>query len=327
MWPYLAKIELANGAVQPFGTYGLLIVVAFSLAIAYVQWRAPKVGFHPDKLIGVYVAAFIGGMLGARVLYMIAVEPAATFRNPLNILSPTGGGFAFYGGLIGGGALVLSYAAQQGFNGWKLADILMPAVILGHGVGRLACFFAGCCHGVTAPHMSHGVPLLGEFSGGEIWLSSAFPYMATEFLHPDTVSRVTGIPLYPTQLWSVVIGTSLFAVLAYAWTKRRFDGQIAAIALMTEPVTRVFVEAFRSDHRGYALTFPVNETLAGWLPGMAQAGDSLANPVMGLTTSQFIGLAMVGVGIAIYATRFNEGVDEEVEVSISEEDILENLAS
>ncbi len=325
MWPYLAKF-----GEQPIGTYGLFIVIAFSLAIAYVQLRAPRVGFHPDKLIGVYVAAFVGGMFGARVLYMFAVEPTRTFENPLTILSPTGGGFAFYGGLIGGGALVIAYAAQQGFNGWKLADILLPAVVLGHGVGRMACFFAGCCHGVAAPHVEEGFALFGHaFSGGEIWFSSQFPFVATEFLHPETRSRIVGVPLYPTQLWTAVTGVTLFAALAWAWTKRRFDGQIAALALMTEPVVRVFVEAFRSDHRGYAFTFPVNETIAGWFPGMTQAGDTLAggSAVMGLTTSQFIGLGMVIVGVAIYALRYDKGVDDEVEVSQSDEDILEHLAS
>jgi len=328
MWPYLAQFELPSGGVQPVGTYGLFIVIAFSLAIAYVQLRAPKVGFHPDKLLGVYLAAFVGGMLGARILYMIAVEPAVTFSEPWRVFSPTGGGFAFYGGLLGGGALVLAYAAQQGFNGWKLADILFPAVVLGHGIGRLACFFAGCCHGVAAPHMEEGIALFGHgFSGGEIWLSSQFPFVATEFLHPETRSRLVDVALYPTQLWTAVTGVALFGALAWAWTKRRFDGQITALALMTEPVVRVFVEAFRSDHRGYAVTFPVNETVASWFPGMAQAGDSLADPVMGITTSQFIGLAMVVVGIVIYARRHDAGVDDEVSVAESEDDILEHLAS
>lgn len=324
MWPYLAKF-----GEQPVGTYGLFIAIAFSAAIAYVQLRAPKVGFHPDKLIGVYVAAFIGGMLGSRILYMIAVEPEKTFANPLHVFELSGGGFAFYGGLLGGGALVIAFARHQGFNGWKLADILLPAVVLGHGVGRLACFWAGCCHGVEAPHMDEGVALLGHhFSGGEIWLSSQFPFVATEFLNPDTRSRIVGVPLYPTQLWTFASGVTLFAVLAWAWTKRRFDGQIAALSLMTEPVVRVFVEAFRSDHRGYAFTFPVNDTVASWLPGMTQAGGSLdGGTVMGITTSQFIGLSMVIVGIAIYWIRRDAGVDQEVEVTQSDDEILEHLAS
>ncbi|MEO0604911.1 MAG: hypothetical protein AAF211_25995, partial [Myxococcota bacterium] len=73
----------------------------------------------------------------------------------------------------------------------------------------------------------------------------------------------------------------------------------------------------------------VNDTVAGWFPGMTQAGDSLSasGAVMGLTTSQFIGLTMVIVGIVIYALRYNAGVDAEVEVSQSDDDILEHLAS
>ena len=60
---------------------------------------------------------------------------------------------------------------------------------------------------------------------------------------------------------------------------------------------------------------------------MAQAGDSLADPVMGLTTSQFIGISMVFVGIAIYWLRRDAGVDAEVAVTQSDDEILEHLAS
>jgi len=96
------------------------------------------------------------------------------------------------------------------------------------------------------------------------------------------------------------------------WERRRFDGQFAAIALMVEPIFRSTIEAFRADHRGYALEWTVSQATADAWPGLSQAGDQLGTPVIGVTTSQAIGFGMVILGALIYAARRNAGVAPEV---------------
>jgi mannose/fructose/N-acetylgalactosamine-specific phosphotransferase system component IIC len=100
------------------------------------------------------------------------------------------------------------------------------------------------------------------------------------------------------------------------WSFRRFDGQIAALAFAVQAVLRIVIESFRADQRGYALSWSV-EQVPSWLPpGLLQAGGALpkvgAPMVVGLTTSQGIGLGIIVVAIAILVVRRNAGVAPEV---------------
>ncbi|MCA9566706.1 MAG: prolipoprotein diacylglyceryl transferase [Myxococcales bacterium] len=335
MWPTLYEIQTA---AQPIGvhTYGLMILAAFCGAFILVHLRAQRIGLHPDRVIPLYVAAAVGGLLGGRILYALAVgsaEASARAGSTLELLwilisDPSwlfsSGGFAVYGGIIGGTLAVGATSHFLGILPWKLADIAAPAVLLGMGIGRFGCFFAGCCHGAEVPHFEPTMGLLPEsFRGGQIWLSDEFPYMATEFASGNGgVSRLTDVPLYPTQLWAAFVLLALAAYLSWVWERRRFDGQIAALALILEPFYRITVEAFRADHRGYAFSWPVSEGLASWLPsGMTQAGASLGDGhMMGITTSQAIGIGSLLFGVAIFVLRRNAGVAEETPVSSGEED-------
>lgn len=318
MWPtlYESTTELGTWGVH---TYGLAILVAFCAAFLLVHFRARQVGIEPDHLLPLYVAAGVGGLLGGRLLYVLAVEPHRIVSEPLSLLAFSG--FAFYGGLLGGALAVGLAVAALRLPAWKIADIAGPAVLLGLGLGRVGCFFAGCCHGAEAP--VGGTPLLPEGAlQGQIWLSSTFPFLTTEF--HGGVGRLLHTPLYPTQLWSVAAGVGLCALLSALWPHRRFDGQIAALTLILEPPFRILVEAFRADHRGYAVTFEVSESLARTFPGLVQAGGTLDAHVMGITTSQAIGLAMMLAGVALYVARRHAGVAPET--PLDELDLGENPA-
>jgi phosphatidylglycerol:prolipoprotein diacylglycerol transferase len=294
--------------------YGLMILLAFCAAFGLVYWRSIQIGFHPDKLIGVYIASAVGGMLGARLLYAIAVEPAKTLANPASIFAFSG--FAMYGGLIGGALGVGAVSKALDLNTWKMADVAAPAVLLAMGIGRIGCFFAGCCHGAEM-HAARFVPLLPEgLLHGQVYFASSFPFLACRFDDGVTAAELQHLPLYPTQLIEVLILPTLALVMSSLWHKRRFDGQIAAIALLCEPPTRILVEAFRADHRGYAFTFPVIEPLARLFPGMTQAGAPGSPEVMGLTTSQFLGLLLMGLGASILVLRRNAGVAPEIPVAV-----------
>jgi phosphatidylglycerol:prolipoprotein diacylglycerol transferase len=309
MWPTL--VDLGNGA--GVHTYGLFILAAFCSAFLLVQARALRIGLHPYRLLGIYVAAAVGGLSGGRLLYSLAVEPARFFANPLTLFSFSG--FAVYGGIVGGIVAVGIVARVQRIRLWKLADIAAPAVLLGMGVGRLGCLFAGCCHGDIAPIGSDPIGLFPEvFTGGQAWLSSVAPYITLEF--HGGVGRIHDTPLYPSQVWAATYLIGLTVLLSWAWERRRFDGQIAALTLIIEPWFRSLVEAYRADHRGVALSFEVSEAVAAWLPGMSKAGAEIGEATtIGLTTSQAIGLVAVAIGLAMYALRRNAGVGEETPIT------------
>lgn len=322
MWPTLIKVETALGP-QPVNTYGLFIVLAFSAAFLLIHFRAQRAGVDPDKLIGGYVSAAVGGMLGGRLLYAISVDWHRTITDPMSLMSCAG--FAVYGGIIGGAIGVLLFLYANRLPIWKLADLAAPGVLLGMGVGRFACFFAGCCHGAVAPIGEHPFGLFpSAFTGGQLWVSGTFPFLTAEF--HGGVGRLHDIPLYPTQLWSAFGLLALTGLLAWLWTKRKFDGQIAALTLMLEPPFRIVVESFRADERGYIVSWPVSEKLAAAIPGMAEAGADVTQHVMGITTSQGIGLVLITLGVVVWFLRRNAGLDRSVAIGAGEGDLLEELA-
>ena len=264
------------------------------LAFYVVHVRAPDAGIDPDALLPVYLAVGAGGLFGARFLYLLAVNPAG-------LLSSDGwlaaGGMAYYGGVLGGLGAMLAVARMQSIPLWKLMDLAAPAVVLALGIGRLGCFFAGCCHGMPTALSTSATGLIEPgVLQGQIWLQSSFPWLATEF--HSGVGRLQGQALYPTQLWSSAVGLGLGLALAAFWTRRRFDGQVAALMLMTEPLFRIVIETFRADHRGVLIPLPA-EWLA-YAPGLTMASGRGADAASGLTTSQVIGLAMVCAGAAIW---------------------------
>jgi hypothetical protein len=82
--------------------------------------------------------------------------------------------------------------------------------------------------------------------------------------------------------------------------------------LVVEPVFRIVIEAYRADERGYVVQFPV-ASIPAWLPpGFSSAGADVAGAIVGLTTSQFIGLALMIVGAIILVVRRRRGVAPEV---------------
>jgi phosphatidylglycerol:prolipoprotein diacylglycerol transferase len=286
-------------------TYGLMMTLAFVAAFGLVFRLSRRVGFAPEQLMPVFGAAAVGGLFGARLLYALAVEPMETFNNPASLLAFRG--LAFYGGVLGGTAGVLAVGRAQGLRLWDLVDVLAPALVLGLGIGRLGCFFAGCCHG--APILGDpGAALLPDgLLHGQIHLRGAFPYFSLVF--DDGVGRLLHQALYPTQLWSVFAAIGVAGLLTGLWRKRRFAGQIFGTMLVIEPVFRVAIESFRADERGAWFTVPVGPELAGWLPGLGSAGDRLAAPEIAVTTSQGIGFAMMATGLLVLWLRRGAGVE------------------
>src|SRR6185295_13470681 len=57
------------------------------------------------------------------------------------------GGLVFYGGAITGIGVGALYARRRGLAFAPLADLIAPALAIGHALGRLGCFAAGCCYG------------------------------------------------------------------------------------------------------------------------------------------------------------------------------------
>lgn len=207
-------------------TYGLFVALGFVAALWVGGREAHRRGLETKQFQDLGFAILLSAILGAR-LFFVLLEWRYFVDNPTHVLALWKGGLVFYGGFIGAGLAALWYVRRHRMPLWDTADAIAPALILGQALGRLGCFFAGCCYGAEC-HL---------------------PWAVT-FTNPRSLARL-GVPLHPTQLYESVAAFALFAVLYWAIARhRRFPGQVFGTYLVAYPALRFTVELFRADPRG-----------------------------------------------------------------------------
>ncbi len=200
--------------------YGLMIGIGFLAAYLLSDYRAKQKGLNPDHVFGIAVWGIGTGLVSAKLLYYITVMDDIV-RNP-RILLDIANGFVVYGGIIGGIAGGYVYCQRHKLNFLRYADLIMPAVALAQGFGRIGCFLAGCCYGMETE---------GAFS----------------VVFRDSAYAPNGVKLLPTQLMSSGLNFLHFAVLMWLSGKWKRDGQTAAMYLIFYSVGRFVMEFFRGD--------------------------------------------------------------------------------
>lgn len=202
--------------------YGILVAAGFMAGYWTAQRRGRRDGLSPDAVADVVFWLFLGGIVGARVLYVISYWREEFADEPWTKIFTTRSGFVFYGGLIGATICGIAFARWKKLPVWKLADALVPSVALGHALGRLGCFMTGCCHGRVCD-----LPWAVHFPA-------------------DHVTKGAGV--HPTQLYESGLNLVLYGALAWLYRRKQFDGQIFAIYLMAYAPVRALVENFRGDY-------------------------------------------------------------------------------
>jgi phosphatidylglycerol:prolipoprotein diacylglycerol transferase len=208
-------------------TYGLMMAtgVGFALWFLYVQSR--KQGLDTPRLVDAAFYTILIALIGAKlVLFLSNFDYYLSYPGELFSLTRSGG--IFQGGLAFGVVFALWYFRRKKIPTWKTADIVAPALALGHAFGRVGCFAAGCCYG-RACDAAWGV----EF-------------------HSEYAHNLTGVPLgqrlHPVQLYEAVLNLLNFIVLFVVLRRKKFDGQVFSLYIVNYSVIRYITEFFRGDH-------------------------------------------------------------------------------
>ena len=165
------------------------------------------------------------GMLGGKVLFVIT-EFKTLMKDPSVILKEFGYGFVIYGAIIFGILSVFLYCKKKKWNSLEVFDMIVPALALAQGFGRIGCFFAGCCYGAVT-----NSPLYIVFPQGSL--------------------APAGLHLHPTQLYCAIFDFALAVFLIwYAKNKSRKSGDTLSMYLIIYSIGRFLVEFLRNDPRG-----------------------------------------------------------------------------
>jgi len=209
-------------------TYGLLVAAGFFLGLGLAVRQARKEGIPADKIIDLGFYILLSAIMGSR-LFFIFLNYSYYIKNPLDIFKIWEGGLVFYGGVLFAIPSVIWYAKKNGLGIWMTADVFAPSIAIGHALGRLGCFFAGCCYGKPA---------------------ESLPW-AVKFTNPQSLAQI-GIPLHPTQLYESAGEFINFLILIALRRNKSFNGQLFMTYLLLYSVLRFIVEFFRGDvSRGF----------------------------------------------------------------------------
>ncbi|MFH0731968.1 MAG: prolipoprotein diacylglyceryl transferase [Candidatus Omnitrophota bacterium] len=143
MHPILFKI----GYITIY-TYGTLVALGILIALYLATKQAAKENIKAEKIADLFLWMIIGGFTGARLAYVFT-QRNYFMENPAKIFFANEG-FIFYGGFITGFLAVSLYVKRNKLQPWKTADIIAPPLAIAQAIGRIGCFFYGCCYGTTA---------------------------------------------------------------------------------------------------------------------------------------------------------------------------------
>ena len=129
--------------------YGLMMVLGFLTAIVLANRRVRRGGEDPEALTHCGILALIGGVVGARIAYVIQHHETFTGSDSpiVALINVTSGGLIYYGGVILATVLVLLYLWRRRLPVRRYLDILAAALMVGLAFGRAGCLLNGCCYG------------------------------------------------------------------------------------------------------------------------------------------------------------------------------------
>jgi phosphatidylglycerol---prolipoprotein diacylglyceryl transferase len=223
-------------------TFGICFGLAFVAAGAVFARRLREIGKPADWAYEVIFAGLLGGLVGARLDYI--VENWDKVHSDLlgNIFS--GSGLVWLGGLVGGAAGVILWAWRRGFLGLALLDVAAMPLAIGYAIGRIGCQLSG---------------------DGDYGTPSDLPWAMS---YPDgTVPTRTEV--HPTPIYETL---AMGAVALVLWNLRdRYrPGILFALYLVLAGVERLLVEFIRrNDTVALGLTLPQLISVAMILAGGA----------------------------------------------------------
>jgi phosphatidylglycerol:prolipoprotein diacylglycerol transferase len=279
MYPYITI-----GAWH-LGTFGLLLWLAAVCGTIVLHRQFVRDGIDADAL-NIVALVVISGVLGAKLWHELQSpkELVAAMRQialpgwghpwdvALGFLHWFQAGFAWFGGLLAGIAMLLwqgREAKPNGLTGWRagvrMLDLATAAAVVGYGVGRIGCLTSGD----------------GDY--GKDTTSAWGIHLSPQALVP----RPYGVKVLPTPLWEFAIAMVLAWVLWRLAAKARPLGWLTGVYLILTGISRFIIEFWRINpplyfghHFSNAQVAALGSVLVGAIIGFTQQGKpAVGGPV------------------------------------------------
>jgi len=197
-------------------TYGLFVAGGIAIAFLLGLRRSRKLGIPEQIIYNLIFLSILVGILGARLIHVTA-EWSYYQRHFWEIFLLRRGGLAIQGGLLFGLAGGVWYLHRKKIIVRPVLDNFLLYLPLGQAIGRLGCFFNGCCYGKVS-----NLP----------WAVS-FPFLPYR--------------VHPTEIYYVLSDTTLFLILYIFSRTKAKPGELTAWYLIFYGFIRSAVDSLRGD--------------------------------------------------------------------------------
>ncbi|NLY89801.1 MAG: prolipoprotein diacylglyceryl transferase [Firmicutes bacterium] len=211
----MRRVLFSIGRLEIY-SYGFMVALALLVGLIWVGKAIEKRGIGKfDLAIDIAVQLFFGGLIGARLFYIVTEYPYY-LKNPLAVFRLADGGLSFFGMIIGAFIWGVLYAKRAKLPTWQLADLIAVYLPLGYALARVGCLLNGCCYGVPSK------------------LPWAF-----------VIPAVDNLQRHPTQVYAIIASLLIFVVLWLLRENRYFPGFLFWLYVELYAVSRFIIEFFR----------------------------------------------------------------------------------
>ena len=242
---YPVFLQLGNFELR---SYGVIVALSFLVGLWLSSKEAERKGLDPKLIQDFAVYALFGGIVGARIYFVMFSELAYFLENPWQILAVWHGGIGVIGSLFGGALVALWYSGKKEISFLKLGDTLAPGIALGQTIGQFACLFNGD---------SYGRP-------------TELPWAIT-YTDPRSLAPLN-VPLHPIEIYEMAAYFLVFLVVWNMRKKYQADGFAFLGYLSAYGVARFFVEFFRGHPAVFAWGIPAAQVFAAAMTLISLAG-------------------------------------------------------
>jgi len=219
-------LRAADTSVQ----LGILLTIALTAVSAQyyeqLDWR---------RTLRVMAVVAVLVLIGGRIHFLLNY-PGAFIGRVHRIFFLWGGAFHIPGGMIALAIGLPWVCRRMGVPAAKLADALVPALGMGIVVARLGCFLEGCCFGAVCKTGWCVVFPYGSQAHEMQWRMGLIPQ-----------NDPTSLPVYPLQLYFAAAGLAITLGSLWLLPRKRYDGQVALLALLVFSASSAGLEFLRND--------------------------------------------------------------------------------
>ncbi len=271
MWPTILEI----GPIK-IHSFGFMMVVAFYSCYYFLDREMKRLDYDRKIASDIVFAAAVGGILGAKLYYLLE-NFGRVIDDPIGMIF-SGAGLVFYGGLIGG-TLGVTYVLRKNNLPWlTFGDIVAPLLILGYGIGRIGCFLVGDDYGLPT-HLPWGVSFANGLPPTTTAVFEAYyPWVDLTGFDPGILT------VHPTQIYEVLLAGIIFGLLWKMRMSIKHTGSLFFTYLIFAGIERFSIEFIRTNDKY----------------------------ILGLSGAQVISIIIIAIGTTFLFNLYKQGENQHI---------------